>query len=167
MQSQKFSVLKAIGLVSFNGVSLPADKQVIFDLSINELTAIAKQETTESVVVMVFNQMKLWITNCTCKLAETFWKFIKDFRKGKLATAPTMIALYDCINRYIVNFEKLGKSLGEDDIFNALLNSSRNLTTSIAKINLLVESLYSSVILLNLYKRDHSLGMLLFLLCVL
>ncbi|XP_017487346.1 PREDICTED: eIF-2-alpha kinase activator GCN1-like [Rhagoletis zephyria] len=68
-----------------------------------------------------------------------------------------MIALYDCINRYIVNFEKLGKSLGEDDIFNALLNSSRNLTTSIAKINLLVESLYSSVILLNLYKRDHSL----------
>ncbi|KAH9393538.1 eIF-2-alpha kinase activator GCN1 [Tyrophagus putrescentiae] len=107
-------------------------------------------------------------------------------QKAILRSAETSLVLisflFEFLNFNLSNFsQEIGKLLGshsaqkttlckrnqsrqskyflsrEDDIFNALLNSSRNLTTSIAKINLLVESLYSSVILLNLYKRDHSL----------
>lgn len=157
LQSQKFSVLKAIGLASCNSVSVPEEKQTIFEMAINELMTIAKQETTESSVIMTFNQIKMWIVNSNCELPESFWKFTKEFRKGKLATSQTSTALYDCINCYVVNLGKLN-FLVEDDILNALLNSSRNMTSSIAKINVLDESLHSSVILLNIYKRDQSLG---------
>ena len=162
VQSQKYSVLKAVGLASFNAVSTPAEKQTTFNLAINELIQILKQEATESNVVVAFSQVKMWIGNSTgIELPDTFWKYIKDFRKSKLASPVTTAALFDCLNCYVVSFVKLNDKFSDDDILNALLNSSRNLTSSIAKITVLTESLYASVILLNIYQRDQSLGIFL------
>lgn len=159
VQSQKYSVLKAIGLASFNGLTEPTEKQSIFNLAINELISILKQEATEANTVVVFSQVQLWITNSPgCELPENFWKFVKDFRKGKLATSLTITSLYSCLNCYVLNFTEVNGKLLDEDILSALMNSSRNLTSSIAKMNVLTESLHSSVVLLNIHKRDQSLG---------
>lgn len=155
--SQKYSVLKAIGLLSSNNIS---DKQAVFNLAIDELVQILKQETTEASVVVIFAQIKLWINKSGQQLNGTFWKYVKEFRKSKIATSLTITALYECLNCYISSYCKFQAQCFDDDLVNALINSARNMTSSIAKILVLNESLYSSMILLNLYKLDNNLGMI-------
>ena len=157
--AQKNSVLKAIGLLSFNGIKDMSDKQTVFNLAVSQLFEIIKQETTESSIVMAFSQIKLWISNLLpFEMLDFFWKNVQEFKKSKLATSSTITALYDCLNCYVSNSSNLDKNYLEEDIISTLLKSSKNMASSIGKINIVTESLYSSVILLNIYKKNNSLG---------
>lgn len=162
--SQKVSVIKSIGILSFHNVKDSVSEQQVFNTAIGEFVKICKQETVESNLVLLFNQIKLWIqNNSRCLMPKLFFEFLVDFKKSKLATAAVLVSLFDCLSTLLKiedNFQK-HINLFDEQLISLVINSSKNITSSLAKIQILTESLYSSTVLLQIYGRNKSMGMLL------
>ncbi|KAI2804204.1 eIF-2-alpha kinase activator GCN1 [Blomia tropicalis] len=155
--SQKYSVLKAIGLLSLNGLVKQSEKQLAYNLALDELIQILKQESIEANLVFILSQIKLWISNSqSLELCDSFWKYFKEYKKSKLASPLITTTLYGCLSTYLFNFNQIPEKILEDDIIGVILISARNFSSSIAKINVLTESLLASVILLKIYKNDNN-----------
>lgn len=159
--NQKMSVIKSIGTLSFHSVDTDTERQQVFDKAIEEFIKIFKVETVESNVILTFSQIKLWTEKSDrLVISSQFSDYLKQFLKSKLSTTPAMSALYDCLNALFSFESTIQKHLDlfKDQLISAIVNSSKNSTSSIAKIQLLTESLYASTLLLRIDSVNPNLG---------
>lgn len=155
---QRHSLIKSMGYLSFNKVNL---KQNLINLVLSEFVKMFKQETMESSLILLFNQIKIWFENSQqFKITNNeFLNYLKDFFKSKSATPLSIASLYDCLlSLFKANNDSMNEHISwiETVLLQLILNSSKNINSPLTKMPILVESLNASLLLLKMAQHQKN-----------